>query len=300
VAELFNVLVRERDPEQEGMNHLVGLCHDLGEILLRQHFAEEYGQVLAFAVAHELPVHQVESVALGIRHPELISRLLTRIGLPTSAVQGIREFHERQIRDQAAGLSIHTQSLVWANLAAHGLLLAATTHEVVRPITRSEWSQFNPGRASPALDAAGKRNDIITATNVLARLPGQEERRLIAPPIPRHAKRVCYVRPESFIEFDPLAFALSLCCDLSLAGDLPQDKMWQDLDALIVTGIRPGAQGIVPAELSKRAAAAGRPDLSILCLVAQEMPAGVTGKVLLRSYPISLEDIDRWLGGLSR
>jgi CheY-like chemotaxis protein/HD-like signal output (HDOD) protein len=295
VAELFNLLVRERNPEQESMNHLVGLCHDLGEILLRQHFAAEYAQVLAFALAHQLPVHQVESVALGIRHPELISRLLTRIGLPAPAVQSIREFYERQIRENAAGLSPQTQALSWANMAAHGLLLAASPHELVRPITRTEWMRFSASKPPPVFDPAIKRSDILTSTNIMARLPESEERRLILPLIPRHDRRIWYVRPSTFVEFDPLAFAIALCSTATISDALPQGNQWNDIDALVLVGLRLGTQGLDTDELSRQAAAGGRPDLPMLCLVSQDGPTNARGTVAVRSYPISLEDLGRWL-----
>ena len=32
--------------EQSGLAYVVGLCHDLGEILFHTHFAEEYRQLL--------------------------------------------------------------------------------------------------------------------------------------------------------------------------------------------------------------------------------------------------------------
>jgi hypothetical protein len=295
VAALLNTLLRERDPEQESMNHLIGLCHDLGEILLRQHIADEYSQIVAFASTNHLPLHQVESVALGVRHPELVSRLLARIGLPTPAVQGIREFYERQIRDQAAGLSARTQALTWANLAAHGLLLAASTHETVRPITRVEWGQFSASKAPPELDPVFQRNDILATTNVLARLPEQEERRLLTPPIAPTEKHVWYLRPDSFIAFDPLAFALRLCCNVTIAASLPSDEAWSEIDSLIVVGIRAGIRDAVPSELARKASAAGRANMPILCLVAEESAVSAEENVLLRSYPISLDDLGNWL-----
>ena len=64
------------DAPLEAAQHLAGLCHDLGEILLRQHFSPHYEQMLEFAEANRLPLHAVEGTAFGIRYPELMGRLL--------------------------------------------------------------------------------------------------------------------------------------------------------------------------------------------------------------------------------
>ncbi|HVT90039.1 MAG TPA: HDOD domain-containing protein, partial [Tepidisphaeraceae bacterium] len=205
VAELLPLLLLKQNSEQESVNHLVGLCHDLGEILLRQHFAEEYTQVLNYALANDLPVAEVEATALGIRHADLVARLLTCIGLPAAVVGAIREFHDRQNRDEAAGMGPNTQALLFANLAAHGMLLVASPHEKVRPITRAEWRQFSADQVPPVFDLGAKRTEILTATSILARLPPGDEARMIEPTIPRQNKRVWYARPDHFLDFDPLA-----------------------------------------------------------------------------------------------
>ena len=130
VADLMALFIRERDPLEEGTNHLVGLCHDLGEILLRQHFTAEYDQILEFAVTQRLPIHAVESTALGIRHPELLSRLkLSHIGLPLPIVQAIREFFERQVKGQAAGMT--RSPAVWAP-PIKSLMVYSWRHQLTR------------------------------------------------------------------------------------------------------------------------------------------------------------------------
>jgi HD-like signal output (HDOD) protein/DNA-binding response OmpR family regulator len=295
VAELLNRLTREQNPEQESMNHLIGLCHDLGEILVRQHFPSEYEQILQFAFTNRLSPHEVQSVALGIRQPELVSRLLVRIGLPPPVVQAIREFYERQIRDQSAGNSAGTKALELANLAAHGLLLAASSHEQVRPMTRVEWRQFSARSQAPTLNPVSMRNEILSATSILARLPANEEQRLLVPPIPRHTKRIWYIRPEMFVAFDPLAYALTLICDLVISPVLPNGDQWKEIDGLVLVGIRAGVMPIVPEELARIAATANCAKLPMLALVAEETTETTVGSLLLRSYPISLEDLGLWI-----
>ena len=66
VGEIMALLVRLLNPRLQSLYHLIGLCHDLGEILLRQHFMAEYDGILQFSLTHGLNVRQVEAVAIGI------------------------------------------------------------------------------------------------------------------------------------------------------------------------------------------------------------------------------------------
>jgi HD-like signal output (HDOD) protein/CheY-like chemotaxis protein len=299
VAELLPQLLHKQTPEQENTNHLAGLCHDLGEILLRQHFAAEYAQCLDYASSNGVPIAQVEPAAFGIRHADLVGRLLTRIGLPAGVVEAIREFHERQSCNESGGMAVETQGLLYANLAAHGMLLAASDHELIRPITRAEWRQYSPDRLPPLIDPAGKRTEILTATSVLARLPVGDEQRMVQAVIPRQSKRIWYVRPDQFMEFDPLAFALSLSCDLTISQTMPEAEDWKEIDGVIMVGLRVGAQTIVPDQIQRAMRNAQRPDLPVLALVMQSMPPSTAGSITTRSYPVSLSDLSQWLERLS-
>ena len=299
VADLIPLMARERDPQVACTNHLSALCHDLGEILLRQHFSQEYARIVECALARSLPVHEVESVALGIRHPELVSRLLSRMGLPQPVVHAIREFHERQVRGQEGGMSQGTRALVIANQVAHGMLLAASPLSTVGPITRTEWRMLGTDKNSPNVDPLAKRNQILCTTNVLARLPSKDERELVVPLIKKRARRLWYLRPQSYIELDPLGFALSLTCDVTISPNLPAPDEWSSLDGLIAVGINPGVTPLIPAELTKARIAGNRPEMPMLLLASQETKPSELDHILTRQYPISLRDLDTWLGTLN-
>jgi HD-like signal output (HDOD) protein len=49
-----------------GVAHLVGLCHDLGEIVLRQYFPDEHRAAIATAQAAGKPLRQVLAKMLGM------------------------------------------------------------------------------------------------------------------------------------------------------------------------------------------------------------------------------------------
>ena len=78
-------------------------------------------------------------------------------------------------------------------------------------------------------------------------------------------------------------------------AELPADDQWHECDALVVVGIRPGTPLTDATELTHAATAAGRSDLPILALLAQEMPATTQDTVTVRSYPVSLADLSDWL-----
>ncbi len=298
VADLFNTLMQTRTSEQESLNHLTGLCHDLGEILLRQHFATEYSQVLQFAIDHHLPPSEVEGLALGVRHPELVSRLLIRMGLPPAVVQAIRAFYDRQTRDEPLSAGSETLGLSFANLAAHGLLLAASARDVVRPIMRAEWRLISKDMALPSFDPAAKRQEILTATAILARLPAKEEQRLLTPLVPRHDKRILYIRPDSYVEFDPLAYALSLCSNVQISSALPPSDQCAQLDGMIVVGARVGTPPVVPEQILNLVRKSA-PTLPALALVGKHGDQESQGQLQIRAYPIRLDELTDWLRNAS-
>jgi HD-like signal output (HDOD) protein/DNA-binding response OmpR family regulator len=295
VADLIGLLAHEHDHYQASVNHLVGLCHDLGEILLRQHFPEEYRRILEYALVHRMPVHEVENVALAIRHPELLSRLLSRIGLPQPVVHAIREFYERQVKGQAAGMSKEARVLTMANQVAYGMLLAASTQAAVGPINGTEWRALGTNAQPPAINAVSKRNEILCATNVLARLSEKDEKSLVAPLLPQTAKCVWYARPETFIALDPLGMALSMMSDVTVSSALPSGAQWQKIDGLVTVGMRVGAPPIIREELERLREEGGRRDLPLLILAGQDVIASQSDNVMIKQYPIALAELNEWL-----
>jgi len=251
--------------------------------------------VLQFALAHGLDARRVEAVALGVRHPELVARLLLRIGLPGEDVSIIREFYERSGREQAGGISASAQILNLANSVAHGLLLAASSQETVQPFSRIDWRALGSDKLPPTLDPSAKRDEILLATNIMARLPAHEERRLLTPLLPRLPRRVAYVRPESFFALDPLAYALEFMADTTIFGELPTPQNISEFDAMIVVGLR---SGIAPASVEDLARRYPE-NLPILVLTGNSIPVTQEGMITSRSYPIRLCDLHAWLTALT-
>jgi hypothetical protein len=301
----MNLLDPDADPAAQGTNHLIGLCHDLGDLILRQHFKAEYEQILGFATTHNLPLRNVQASALGIRHAELLTRLLGDIGLPDGIVQVIQEFADSRAENRTPALSPTTRLLAAADSLAHGLLLAPSAAETVAPITRAQWRSIAADRPAAPLDPNAKRSQILAATNLLARLPAAEERRLMTPLLPRLPLRICYLRPEGYIPLDPLASALSLLTkETVIHTTLPPSDQLAPFDAVIAVGIRVDAAPVIPTDLLRASQAARRPGLPILALVGNSdltRPAAANPASLLtlRTYPISLDRLHQWLAAVT-
>lgn len=299
VAEIMGLICKAHSAQDACVNHLVGLCHDLGEILLRQHFPTEFQAILEHAIRHRLPVHEVESSALGVRHPELVSRLLSRIGLPQPVVYAIREYYERQVRGQSAGMSAATRALCLANHLAHGMLLAASTQAVVAPVTRMEWRNIENEKPPPILNPEATRNHILATTNSLARLSERDERQLLEPLISKRKVRVWYVRPETYAALDPLGIFLSLVTDVTVSCSMPEVGDWEAIDGLVVVNVRSDLPAVNAEELDNQRRSARRDDLPILTLVGQEVERMDDNGITTAQYPVTLDELNQWLAALS-
>jgi HD-like signal output (HDOD) protein len=106
--------------ELAGTAYLAGLCHDLGEILFRTHFAPEYGKVLDAYVTSRLPMRQLEREMLGMTHDELSATILRALDLPQAIREPIEAMHADVESTQPLG-----RVLRLADSYANGMLLAA-------------------------------------------------------------------------------------------------------------------------------------------------------------------------------
>lgn len=103
VATLCNHLVV---PQNQGIAYVVGLCHNLGEVLFRTHFGPEYRLVLEVAARTARPRREVEKQMLGITSGELAEKILDHLELPPKILSPIVAY----LRASASGQPI-TDSL---------------------------------------------------------------------------------------------------------------------------------------------------------------------------------------------
>jgi CheY-like chemotaxis protein/HD-like signal output (HDOD) protein len=134
-----------------GQAYLVGLCHDLGEIVLRQCLSAEYASAVELAGTTGRPLQQTLSAIFGVPCRQLTELVLSRLGLPPAICGPILEHAEassgggrRDARSTPAA-----QALRLADHYAHGLLLASSPQAVVGPATQGE---LRAGLGGPAGD----------------------------------------------------------------------------------------------------------------------------------------------------
>lgn len=84
----------EKMPRKKTDNAMIaGLLHDLGMLLLAEHYPDEYREVMTLAKEKMIPVHQGELAVLGVTHAEIGGYLLSIWGLPDPVVEGVTFHH---------------------------------------------------------------------------------------------------------------------------------------------------------------------------------------------------------------
>lgn len=78
----------------KGVDFTAGLLHDMGKVILDQHFHAEYRDCLDLAERRGLPQFESEQKLLGLDHAEVGSILAEQWGLPANLRAVIRHHHE--------------------------------------------------------------------------------------------------------------------------------------------------------------------------------------------------------------
>jgi CheY-like chemotaxis protein/HD-like signal output (HDOD) protein len=222
VARLCEQLAALNNPDESGVAYLVGLCHDLGEILLRSTFAAEYRQVLEVHEGTGRPLDELEREMLGMGHSDLVLNILACLGLPETIRTPIETFY-RSVPEHLPPTSAHPLAKVLriADLYANGLLLASSGASCVMPLTTAECRAAT-GQESPARpDSAQLRSEILSLTGSLARLSTQEEAECMKPLYPAAPTKIWVAHDRALSEFDPVVAALSSLATVDLHDRLP-------------------------------------------------------------------------------
>jgi HD-like signal output (HDOD) protein/DNA-binding NarL/FixJ family response regulator len=279
-----------------GVAHLVGLCHDLGEIVLRQYFPREYQAAANEAESAKRPLHQSLAKALGMPHHDFVGVVLAQMGLPDPIVKPIREFF-RDTDVPNPNLSSLARALKLADNYAHGAMLAGSADALVSPVSKAEVAaQCGTAPAPDGLDVVQLRGEVLLTTGLLSRLSTADEKQLHKPLVGSAGLRIWYARHRSFAGFDPLAAALSLMGETEIHESLPEraDEV-AGFQVLVAAMPRPGVTPFGVAELE---ATTRLGSLQVLCLssAAAGKPAVTgSGSVRFGHYPISLKNLHQAL-----
>lgn len=266
---------------ESGPAYLIGLCHDLGEILFHTHFAAEYRQVLDAQAATGRRRDELERKMLGTSHGELVVTILRCLGLPDAIRGPIEAFHKAGISGRGIADG-PTRLLRAADFYANGLLLASSPQSPLAPLTkpecRSATRQDEPARP----DGAMLRGEIFGLTAMLARLAAKDEAELMTPPYPHKDLRVWLARDPVFSSFDPIAAAMESLGELTVQNRLPSAAEAAEHRAIVVVSRGVSTGGMSALEIAR--AASLRPDarLPVLWLIgsadgmAADLPPFIT------------------------
>ncbi|HET6246582.1 MAG TPA: HDOD domain-containing protein [Tepidisphaeraceae bacterium] len=225
-------LCQRLSPETDsGPAYLIGLCHDLGEILLHTHFGPEYRQILEVQKSTGQSRDELEKAMLGMSRVEMLQTILKRLGLPDAIREPIHEYHTRGITGRLNNPLARVLRL--ADLYANGLLLASSTDSPLMPLGRAECraavANENPDRP----DGPVLRSEIFALTAMLARLSAKDEAALLSAGQPR-AIRVWLARDPCLSSFDPFEAAIGSQAQVTVRDALPSAQDAAAHDGLVV------------------------------------------------------------------
>ena len=278
VATLCQRLSRDA---QSGAAYLIGLCHDLGEILFHTHFGAEYRQVLAAQVETGRRRDEVERRMLGLSHGDLVVMILRCLGLPDTIRAPIEAFHKAGSSGRAAA-DAPARLLRVADLYSNGMLLASSPQSPLAPLTRPEC-RAAAGEEEPARpDGTPLRSEIFALTATLARLSSKEEAELMAPYYPHRDLSVWLARDAAFSPFDPLAAALEAMANVTVQSRLPTAEEAAQHEGIVVASRNAGTGGLSALETAKAADLRPNSPLPVLWLTGSvdgmtgDLPGGIT------------------------
>jgi putative nucleotidyltransferase with HDIG domain len=88
----------EVDP---GDCYIAGLLHDFGKVVFAQFLAAEFRDALAHSVEHAVPLHEAETVVIGVDHGLVGALLAKRWAFPEHLIECIRDHHNPQAEPSA-------------------------------------------------------------------------------------------------------------------------------------------------------------------------------------------------------
>jgi HD-like signal output (HDOD) protein/CheY-like chemotaxis protein len=235
VALLCEHLCAESSDEKDSsVAYLIGLCHDLGEILFRTEFGREYAQILEAHQQKDRPLFELEQEMLGITQGELAAIILKKLGLPDNIRYPIDQFHASPNRTTHPPTDRLARVLNLADLFANGIMMAASSGAAIAPVGKAVFKDLF-GKNDPALpDVESVRSQILALTSMMANLPAAEQAKLMQPLLKSTRKRALYVRDALFSAFDPMAAALNLLATVTTQAKLPDRIDPSEHDAIIL------------------------------------------------------------------
>lgn len=272
---------------EPGVAHLAGLCYDLCDIVLRQHFPSEYQAIADLVTRTGKPAWQVRSEVFGMPYYELVTFVLGKLNLPAVIVTPIAEVFARATnKGEGRESGPLARMLRIVNVYAHGLMLATGLDAPIVPISNTEYRSTFGDAPVPEMDPAILRAEVLTTVNLLSGLGSAETSELCRPPIAPAARRILYWRHASYCGLDPLAALLSFAGEVKIVTEAPTDA--SNFDAIVVAAPRHESPAQQQLAALTKLPPNKVPTLFLSGLPPQQNLAGTS--ITCRQLPISLTD----------
>ena len=136
------VLSRLLADKQQGLSEetffVAGLTHDIGRLVMFNHFPGPCGEILEYAARAGMPLFQAESRVLGFDHALLGGELLKKWHFPISLENPVRFHHQ-----PCSALNILDPSIVHvADILAQALNFGSSGNLFVPPLNSAAWQEL--------------------------------------------------------------------------------------------------------------------------------------------------------------
>jgi HD-like signal output (HDOD) protein/CheY-like chemotaxis protein len=232
VARLCETFVVPTSPDEAGLAYLVGLCHDLGDIMFRTRFEKEYQSVLDVQQRTGAPLEEIEQHLLGMTHMEILKIILKCMGLPDTIRTPIEQF-QNAIK-QPVGRPIIPRALAMAESFANGLLLASSESSTITPITESDWMDISGRNRLTPPDGEELRSQVYCLTAILSRMNPTDQAGLMQAPYKKSNATIWLARDPLLSSADPFAEALSGMANTQVYQHLPSPEQMKDFSGLAI------------------------------------------------------------------
>lgn len=211
-------IVPKTDAVPPGLPHLIGLCHDLAEIMLRLRFPAEFSAAADFASQAHVPVIDAILPVFGASCFEITDALLQQLKFPAAVADPIKEFIAHAGKPIDSQKSLLARTLAIADAMANGMLFASSPHALVAAVSQNDCrSMLIP---TSGINFAEIRSESSMSVGMLANPSSVDMAAFSKPLLGRDEINIWYMRHTSFAQLDPIEIALS-----SLASSRTYDRL---------------------------------------------------------------------------
>jgi two-component system chemotaxis response regulator CheY len=292
-AKVMSKIVAASDQLKSGVPHVIGLCHDLPELLLRQRFPKEYSAAENHALKAGRPTRDLLTSVFGLSYEELTKSVLDSLMFPAELADPILEFVRNCNASPETCTSLLSRSLSIANAYVHGLMLTASVNERISPIASADCRKFLI--QTTALNAAEIRSEAINQVLMLAELTAEQEEIVLRPRV-RNEVRVWYARHPSFSAMDPVGTALAQLCDVGVNDRVPTSQELSGVRGMVI--VEPGQDALLMSGYGRLGVSAET--IPVLYLSSAEYRSITPSRPAFKrmSYPVSMRQLTGFISTL--